>query len=72
MKLLKKPCDQDVFRYIDYEESYTVKYFSDRGYPAFDCTPYIDCDSNGLAYLVANGNDDETFEIVGTIYDAEV
>lgn len=56
---------------VDYEEMYTVKYYSDRGYPAFDCTPYIDCDSNGLAYLVAIREDDETFEVIGTIYDEE-
>lgn len=63
-------CDPDISRYVDYEETYIVKYHSDKGYPAFDCTPYIDCDSNGLAYLVAIREDDETFEVIGTIYDA--
>lgn len=46
---------------------YSIAYCGEDDYPAFDCIPYIDCDSNGLSYLKGAGYD---IEIIGTIYDA--
>ena len=31
----------------------TIKYHGERGYPAFDVEPVIDCDYNGLSYIMA-------------------
>lgn len=47
---------------------YTIEYQGHNDYPAFDCVPWIDCDSNGLSYL--KGADWE-IEVIGTIFDKE-
>lgn len=46
----------------------TVKYHSERGYPAFDIEPAIDCDSNGLSYIMACCS----VEVIGNIYEDTV
>ena len=53
------PCEDD--------SEYVIKYNCEKGYPAFDCDPYIDCDCNGLSYL--SEDCDATFEVIGTIFD---
>ena len=42
-----------------------VEYCGDRDYPAFDVTPSIDCDSNGLSYIMAVCE----AEIIGNVYE---
>jgi hypothetical protein len=59
-------------RIIAHEEDgdcqYSIRYKADQNYPAFDCDPYIDCDSNGLSYLFGAGID---IEVIGTIFDVK-
>lgn len=50
----------------DMDPIYVIKWGGGWNYPAFDTSPYIDCDCNGLSYLVNSGCD---FEIIGNIYD---
>ena len=59
-------------RIIAHEEDgdcqYSIRYKADQDYPAFDCDPYIDCDSNGLSYLFGAGI---SIEVIGTIFDVK-
>lgn len=46
-------------------ELYTIEYKGDKGYPAFDTVPEIDCGSNGLSHAIAVCK----VEVVGNIYE---
>ena len=43
----------------------TVVWKGDEDYPAFDLDPWIDCDSNCLAYCMEEGD----IEVIGNIYE---
>ncbi|GEM_PF-3542381 len=43
---------------------YEVIYCGDKGYPAYDLSPDLDIDANGLAYMKANGK----VKVVGNRY----
>lgn len=65
----KKIFEGDILRYRETEtddwDVGVVEYKADHDYPAFDMTPYIDCDSNGLSYIMAAC----TCEAIGNIHD---
>lgn len=42
-----------------------VRWMGEGGYPAFDVYPYIDCDSNGLSYIMACCE----CEVIGNVYE---
>lgn len=44
---------------------YTIEYHADRGYPAFDLVPDLECDSNGLSHVMACCE----IEVIGNIYE---
>jgi uncharacterized phage protein (TIGR01671 family) len=50
---------------VDEWEVYSVKYYEEMDYPAFDTSPQIDCDSNGLSHAMATCE----VEIIGNIHD---
>jgi len=58
----------DIIRYresmLDNWNIGVVSYHADKGYPAFDVVPEVDCDSNGLSYIKACCD----IEIMGNIY----
>ena len=56
----------DIVRDCDEEnEVFVVKYYAHSGYAAFDVEPEINCDCNGLSYLVELGS----AEVIGNIFD---
>ena len=56
----------DIVKSCEYDDIYTIKYFDDDNYPAFDCVPEVpSCECNGLTFLVNT----EGCEIIGNIYD---
>ena len=56
----------DIVRDYDEEnEVFVVKYYAHSGYAAFDVEPEINCDCNGLSYLMALGS----AEVIGNIFD---
>lgn len=58
--------ENDVVR--DCNEDYevvAVKYYDHIGYAAFDVEPDIDCDCNGLSYLIEL----QSLEVIGNIFD---
>lgn len=58
--------ENDVVRDYDEEnEVFVVKYYAHSGYAAFDVEPEINCDCNGLSYLMALGS----AEVIGNIFD---
>ena len=44
-----------------------IVYCGEDDYPAFDLKPHLDCDSNGLSYLKAGG--DEEMIVIGNVYE---
>lgn len=60
--------DGDIIRAIaeGEEEIYTVEWCGDRKYPAFDLKPQIDCDGNGLSYLLWV---EAEIEVIGNVHD---
>lgn len=54
---------------VTYEDEdpdiYRVRYMGHRDYPAFDVVPSIECDSNGLSYVMAACK----AEVVGNIHE---
>ena len=52
----------------DEENEYAIVYKGSDDYPAFDCKPYIECESNGLSWLKGA---DYKFEVIGTIFDVK-
>lgn len=60
----------DVIRWRQTEsdewEKSVIRWCGDRGYPAYDVYPFIDCDSNGLSMLFAA---DYEIEVIGNIHD---
>lgn len=63
-----KVFDGDIIRAIaeGEEDIYTVEWCGDRKYPAFDLKPQIDCDGNGLSYLLWV---EAEIEVIGNIHD---
>ncbi len=65
----QKLFEHDVIRYretsLDDWRYGVVVWCGDRDYPAFDVEPWIDCDSNGLSYIVAECE----AEIIGNKWD---
>lgn len=62
----KKIFEGDIVKSCEYDDTYTIKYFGDDNYPAFDCVSEVkSCECNGLAFLV----NIEGCEIVGNIHD---
>lgn len=56
----------DIIESCEYDDIYAVKYFDSADYPAFDCVPeIINCDCNGLSYLI----NVEGCEVIGNIHD---
>lgn len=64
----QKIFDGDIIRAIaeGEEDIYTVEWCGDRKYPAFDLKPQIDCDGNGLSYLLWV---EAEIEVIGNIHD---
>ena len=61
--------DEETRTAVKFEGStHEIRYFADLDYPAFDLHPHIDCDSNGLSYAIASG--EEEIEIIGNIYES--
>ena len=55
-------------KYEGYDPStHTIKYFSGEGYPAFDLSPHLDCESNGLSYI--SEGDCVSMKIIGNIHE---
>jgi len=57
---------------IKYNDSYgqefsfgEIEYQNETGYPAFEIEPRIDCDSNGISYIMVEG----CIKITGNIHD---
>ena len=50
---------------MEWDRPRVVVWMGDKGYPAFDLNPHIDCDCNGLSYCMAEGE----IEIIGNIYE---
>jgi uncharacterized phage protein (TIGR01671 family) len=69
----KKIYEGDIISVVDIGDipsensRHQVVYCGEDDYPAFDLKPHIDCDSNGLSYLKAGG--DEEMIILGNIYE---
>ena len=62
----KRIFEGDIIKSCEYDDIYTVKYFGNDNYPAFDCVPEVsNCECNGLSYLV----NVEGCEVIGNIYD---
>lgn len=62
----KRIFEGDIIKDCDYDHIYTVRYFGDEGYPAFDCHPELQfCECNGLSHLVAAS----AIEVIGNIHD---
>lgn len=61
-----KVWEGDIVRDCDEEnEVFVVKYYAHSGYAAFDVEPEINCDCNGLSYLMELGS----AEVIGNIFD---
>lgn len=61
--------EEDVVRvtYYGEESVHVVKWMGEWDYPAFDLEPFLDCDSNGLSYVMCDC-ECET-EVIGNIHD---
>jgi uncharacterized phage protein (TIGR01671 family) len=47
-----------------------VEFKSEEGYPAFDLTPWIDCEMNALSWLASNCDPSVLcYEVIGNIHD---
>lgn len=55
--------------YLDEETTHEIRYFGDDGYPAFDLYPCIECEANGLGWVVMEI--DWEIEVIGTIHTEE-
>jgi len=53
--------------YYGEESVHVVKWMGEWDYPAFDLEPFLDCDSNGLSYVMCDC-ECET-EVIGNIHD---
>ncbi|MCP1184916.1 YopX family protein [Paenibacillus sp. 1781tsa1] len=55
------------------EEEYyvgVIKYGAERGYPAFDLEPWIDCDMNAISWLKSESDPSVIkYEVIGSIRD---
>lgn len=50
----------------------SVEYGSEKGYPAFDLTPWIDCEMNALAWLKSETDTSVlSYEVIGNIYETK-
>ena len=62
----KKIFEGDIVKSCECNDVYSVKYFDNDGYPAFDCVPDVPlCECNGLSYLV----NEEGCRVIGNIHD---
>lgn len=62
----KRIFEGDIIKSREYGDTYSVKYFADVDYPAFDCEPEIEgCECNGLSYLMNT----DFVEVIGNIHD---
>ena len=65
----KEIFEGDIIRIKEDDEEegrvYSVAYFGDKDYPAFDTIPHVDYDSNGLSYAKATCE----IEVIGNIYE---
>lgn len=53
---------------IGESEIYEVRWFGDEYYPSFDFYPHMDCDSNGLSYVMS-GEADCEMSVIGNVYE---
>ena len=59
----------DIVRVEEWGEEtiHKVIYCDKMDYPAFELSPYIDCDCNALSHCICSG--DATIEVIGNIYE---
>ncbi|WP_340032668.1 YopX family protein [Paenibacillus sp. FSL K6-1122] len=73
----KKMCEGSIVK-ITFDTNYidkdfyigVIKYGADRGYPAFDLEPWIDCDMNAISWLKSESDPSVIkYEVIGNIKD---
>ena len=62
--------DDYIVKFVDEydgrESIHKVEYCSSNGYPAFELSPLLDCESNGFAYVYQGGGG--TLKVIGNIH----
>ncbi|WP_339304252.1 YopX family protein [Paenibacillus sp. FSL L8-0435] len=73
----KKMCEGSIVK-ITFDTNYidkdfyigVIEYGADRGYPAFDLEPWIDCDMNAISWLKSESDPSVIkYEVIGNIRD---